>query len=89
MDATATRAAKSAASNGNTLAGTLRKIYGKGFSAGYPEIAKQSEVLLQLNEASLGQLRRDHETDHLEHKIDQAFEASVHPSDFSARAEGK
>ncbi len=31
-----------------------------------------SEVLLQLNETSLSQLRRDHETGHLEHKIAQA-----------------
>jgi hypothetical protein len=51
------------------LIGTLRKIYGQSFSAGYPLTEKLSEVLLQLNETSLGQLRRDHETDHLEHKI--------------------
>jgi hypothetical protein len=54
----------------NTLVGTLRKVYGQGFAAGYPETAKLSEVML--NETSLGQLRRDHETDHLEHKIAQA-----------------
>jgi hypothetical protein len=72
MDSIGKRTAKSAASDGNTLVGTLRKNYGKGFAAGYPEIAKQSEVLLQLNETSLSQLRRDQETDHLEHKIDQA-----------------
>lgn len=57
---------------GNTLVRARRKIYGQGFAAGYPETAKLSEVLLQLNETSLGQLRRDHETDHLEHKIGQA-----------------
>src|SRR4030088_2733207 len=51
---------------GATLVRTLRKIYGQGFAAGYPETAKLSEVLLQLNETSLSQLRRDHETDHLE-----------------------
>ena len=51
---------------GNTLVGTLRKIYGRGFDA---ETATLSEVLLQLNETSLSQLRRDHETEHLEHKI--------------------
>ena len=39
---------------------------------GYAETAKLSEVLLQLNETSLSQLRRDHETDHLEQKISQA-----------------
>jgi hypothetical protein len=33
---------------------------------------KLSEVLLQLNETSLSQLRRDHETGHLEHKIARA-----------------
>jgi len=58
--------------HGNTLVGTLRKIYGKGFAAGYPETTQLSEVLLQLNETSLSQLRRDHETGHLEHKIAQA-----------------
>jgi hypothetical protein len=58
--------------HGNTLVRTLRTIYGQSFAAGYPETAKLSEVLLQLNETSLSQLRRDHETDHLEHKIAQA-----------------
>ena len=55
--------------HGNTLIRTLRKIYGQSFAAGYPETEKLSEVLLKLNETSLSQLRRDHETDHLEHKI--------------------
>jgi hypothetical protein len=50
----------------------LRKIYGRSFAAGYPEIEKLSDVLLQLNETSLSQLRRDHETGHLEHKIANA-----------------
>ena len=45
--------------HGNTLIRTLRKIYGQGFAAGYPETEKLSEVLLQLNETSLSQLRRD------------------------------
>jgi hypothetical protein len=58
--------------HGNTQVGTLRKIYGKGFAAGYPETTELSEVLLQLNETSLSQLRRDHETGHLEHKIAHA-----------------
>ena len=58
--------------HGNTLVRTLRKMYGQGFAAGYPDTAKLSEVLLQLNETSLSQLRRDYETDHLEHKIAQA-----------------
>ncbi|WP_315728527.1 MULTISPECIES: hypothetical protein [unclassified Bradyrhizobium] len=58
--------------HGNALIGTLRKIYGKSFAAGYPDAAKLSEVLSQLNETSLSQLRRDHGTGHLEHKITQA-----------------
>ena len=55
--------------HGNTLIRTLRKIYGQSFAAGYPETEKLREVLLKLNETSLSQLRRDHETGHLEHKI--------------------
>src|ERR1700737_4996734 len=58
--------------HGNTLVRTLRKVYGQGFAAGYPETAKLLEVMFHLNETSLSQLRRDHETDHLEHKIAQA-----------------
>ena len=58
--------------HGNTLIGTLRKIYGQSFAAGYPETEKLSEVLLQLNETSLSQLRRDYETGHLDHKIAKA-----------------
>ena len=48
--------------HGNTLIRTLRKICGQGFAARYPETEKLSEVLLQLNETSMRQLRRDHET---------------------------
>ena len=55
--------------HGNTLVRTLRKVYGQGFAAGYPETAKLSEVMRQLNETSLSQLRRDHETHHLKHKV--------------------
>jgi len=58
--------------HGNTLIRTLRKVYGQSFAAGYPETEKLSEVLLQLNQTSLSQLRRDHETGHLEHKIANA-----------------
>jgi hypothetical protein len=58
--------------HGNTLIRTLRKIYGQSFAAGYPDTDKLSEVLLKLNETSLSQLRRDHETGHLEHKIASA-----------------
>jgi hypothetical protein len=84
MDSIGTRTAKSAASDGNTLVGRLRKKFGKGFAAGYPEIAKQSEDLLPLS-----QLRRDQEIGSLGAQDRSSFEASVHPSDFSARAEGK
>src|SRR5258707_15015914 len=58
--------------HGDTLVGTLRKIYGQGFAAGYPATEKLSDVLHQLNETSLSQLRRDHATGHLEHKIAHA-----------------
>jgi hypothetical protein len=58
--------------HGNTLICTLRKVYGQNFAAGHPETAKLSEVLLKLNETSLSQLRRDHETAHLERKIANA-----------------
>ncbi len=58
--------------HGNTLIRTLPKVYGQSFAAGYPETEKLSEVLLKLNETSLSQLRRDHETGHLEHKIARA-----------------
>jgi hypothetical protein len=58
--------------HGNTLIRTLRKIYRQSFAAGYPETEKLGEVLLKLNETSLSQLCRDHETGHLEHKIANA-----------------
>jgi hypothetical protein len=58
--------------HGTTLISTLRKIYGRSFAAGYPDTEKLSDVLLHLNETSLSQLRRDHETGHLGHKIDVA-----------------
>jgi hypothetical protein len=58
--------------HGNTLLITSRKIYGQSFAAGYPATEKLREVLQKLNETSLSQLRRDHETGHLEHKIANA-----------------
>ena len=39
--------------HGNTLIGTLRKIYGQNFAAGYPATEKLSEILVQLNELSI------------------------------------
>jgi hypothetical protein len=59
--------------HGATLVGTLRKIYGQGFAAGYPPTDKLSEVMLHLNETSLSQLRRDYKTGHLDHKITNAL----------------
>jgi len=58
--------------HGNTVLRTLRKIYGQSIACGYPENEKLSEVLMKLNETSLCQIRRDHETGHLEHKIANA-----------------
>ena len=55
------------AKHGNTLIRTLRKVYGQSFAAGYPDTEQLREVLLKLNETSLSELRRDHETGHLEH----------------------
>ena len=57
------------AKHGSTLIRTLRKMYGQSFAAGYPDTETLSEVLLNLNETSLSQLRRDHETGHLKNKI--------------------
>ena len=57
---------------GNTPLGTLRKIYGRGFAAGYPDATPLNEIVQQLNETSLSQLRRDHDTGHLSHKIGKA-----------------
>jgi hypothetical protein len=46
--------------HGNTLVGSLRKIYGQGFAAGYPATEKLTEILSHLN----------YETGHLQHKIE-------------------
>jgi hypothetical protein len=59
--------------HGTTAIGTLRKIYGQGFAAGYPPTDKLSDVLHHLNETSLSQLRRDYKTGHLDHKITNAL----------------
>jgi hypothetical protein len=58
--------------HGATPIGTLRKIYGQGFAAGYPPTDRLSEALPYLNETSLSQLRRDYKTGHLDHKITNA-----------------
>jgi hypothetical protein len=58
--------------HGNTQLGTLRKVYGKTFAAGYPDDAQLGDILLKLNETSLSQVRRDYETGHLEKKLSKA-----------------
>jgi hypothetical protein len=58
--------------HGSTSLATLRKIYGKFFAAGHVDTLTLTEVLPKLNETSLGQLRRDHETGHLKKKISKA-----------------
>ena len=57
--------------HGNTLIRTLRSLRAE-FRSWLSRTEKLSEVLLKLNETSLSQLRRDHETGHLEHKIARA-----------------
>jgi hypothetical protein len=47
-------------------------MYGQSFAAGYPDTEKLGEVLLEPNETSLSQVRRDRETGHLAHKIAKA-----------------
>ena len=59
--------------HGATPIGTLRKIYGQSFAAGYPPTDKLSDVFPNLNETALSQLRRDYKTGHLDHKITNAL----------------
>jgi hypothetical protein len=53
---------------GNTLVGTLRKIYGPGFATKFTDSDKLSDVLHKLN-ASLSKPHKDHDSGHLENKI--------------------
>jgi hypothetical protein len=55
--------------HGNTLIGTLRKVYGPGFAKGFGDHEKLSDVLATLDEESLNQLIRDHEAGTLHNKI--------------------
>jgi hypothetical protein len=55
--------------HGNTLVRTLRKIYGSRFAPGCGDEEKLSDVLQKFDEASLSQLHRDHDGQHLERKI--------------------
>ena len=58
--------------HGNTLVGTLRRIYGPSFAAGESESAKLNDVLAKLHETSLTQLVKDHESGGLEEKVRKA-----------------
>ncbi|ABE64570.1 conserved hypothetical protein [Nitrobacter hamburgensis X14] len=58
--------------HGNTLVGTLRKIYGPNFATGEPDSAKLEDVLAKLHETSLTQLVEDQAGSNLEGKVRQA-----------------
>jgi hypothetical protein len=58
--------------HGNTLVGTLRKIYGATFAAGEPDSAKLQDVLAELHETSLTRLVEDHAAGNLDGKVRQA-----------------
>jgi hypothetical protein len=58
--------------HGNTLVGTLRKIYGSTFAAGETDSAKLETVLAKLHETSLTQLVEDHAAGSLDGKVKQA-----------------
>ena len=55
--------------HGNTLVGTLRKIYGDSFAPDQEDGAKLSDVLAGLHESSLTQLVKDHGDGKLEAKV--------------------
>lgn len=55
--------------HGNTLVGSLRRIYGPGFAKGFEDHVKLSDVLATVDESSLTQLVHDHEGGKLEKKI--------------------
>lgn len=55
--------------HGNTLIGTLRKIYGATFASGCSDLDTLSDVLHKLDEPSLSKLVKDHEAGTLHDKI--------------------
>ena len=59
--------------HGNTLIGTLRSHYGSDFAAGCSESDRLTDVLDQLDEASLTNLARDYEAG----KLAQIFPAEI------------
>jgi hypothetical protein len=58
--------------HGDTLIGTLLKIYGPGFATGCDDQQKLSEPLATLHDHSLSQLARHHERGELQGEIDHA-----------------
>jgi hypothetical protein len=58
--------------HGNTLVGTLRKIYGASFAKGFPDGTKLSAVLATMGEASLAGLVKHHLDGSLPAKITAA-----------------
>jgi len=66
--------------HGNTLVGTLRKIYGKGFAAGYPDATQLSEVQLLKANFAQPQPNRPGGTDASKVRIGQPSIAAVNSS---------
>jgi hypothetical protein len=58
--------------HGNTLVGTVRKIYVPLFAHGQSDEAKLSDVLAELNEPSLSHRFHDHGSGNLEDKVRKA-----------------
>ena len=55
--------------HGNTLVGTLRKIYGPHFAPDFTADEELSDVLAKLDEPSLSKMIADHEAGHLHAKL--------------------
>jgi hypothetical protein len=55
--------------HGNTLVGTLRKIYGPRFAPGFKDSDTLAFVLAALDEPSLAKLAKDHEAGKLAQHI--------------------
>jgi hypothetical protein len=55
--------------HGNTLVGTLRKLYGPSFAPGCQDEEQLSSVLHRFDETSLSKLRKDHDGHQLGAKI--------------------
>jgi hypothetical protein len=55
--------------HGNTVVGTLRKIYGSKFAEGHGDNEKLSDVLSKLDENSLSKLVRDQREGKLDQRV--------------------